>query len=267
MVKSYISAIKAMLHMNNIKISEDQYKLASLVKACKIKNDCIRTRLPIRKGMLALLLKQANKVYAKQPYLALLYRTLLSTMYFGLFRIGELTAGPHQLLARDVWIADNKKKFLFALRSSKTHDRNVGPQLIKISSTSCGKGNNNTRKVKLPCPYRLLRQYSKKRGGYYRGCEPFFTFSDGSPVKPSHLNHCLKTVIKKAGFNPRVYSSHSLRSGRSCDLFKLGVSVESIKKVGRWKSNAVYRYLNVFHVSLQMVSRRSMIFVSSATLF
>ena len=54
MVKSYISAIKAVLNMNNIRIEEDRYLLASLVKVCRLKNDCIKTRLPIQRECLTL---------------------------------------------------------------------------------------------------------------------------------------------------------------------------------------------------------------------
>ena len=56
-------------------------------------------------------------------------------MYYGLFRIGELTQGDHPVLARDVHIAKNKKKIFFVLRSTKTLYKNMKLQLIKISST------------------------------------------------------------------------------------------------------------------------------------
>ena len=35
---------------------------------------------------------------------------------------------------------------------------------------------------------------------------------------------------------------HGIRLGHVTDLLNLGVSVETIKKLGRWKSNAVYVY-------------------------
>ena len=61
MVKSYISAIKAVLSMNNIKIVEDRYLLCSLVKACRLKNDVVKTRLPIQKAMLGVILKEVRQ--------------------------------------------------------------------------------------------------------------------------------------------------------------------------------------------------------------
>ena len=73
--------------------------------------------------------------------------------------------------------------------------------------------------------------------------EPFFVFSDRTPVTPKQMGSCLKIVLKKAGFDQKLYGTHSLRAGQTCDLCKLGISVENIKKLGRWKSNAIFRYL------------------------
>ena len=60
MVQSYISAMKAVLKMNDIDVSEDQYLLASMTRASKLKNDKIRTRLPIQKGMLTVILRDTT---------------------------------------------------------------------------------------------------------------------------------------------------------------------------------------------------------------
>ena len=75
MVKSYISAIKVVLKEEKIKISDDQYLLSLLVRACRLKNDCIPTRLPIKKGMLSMVLRQLASHFddRNQPYLKSLY--------------------------------------------------------------------------------------------------------------------------------------------------------------------------------------------------
>ena len=73
-VKSYISAIKAVLKEDGVKVTEDQYTLASLVRACKLRNDQIHTRLLIQHSMLSVLLRQINMYFNKvrQLYLGLL---------------------------------------------------------------------------------------------------------------------------------------------------------------------------------------------------
>ena len=67
-----------------------------------------------------------------QIYLKILYKTLFSTAYYGLFRVGELTSGSHPVLVGDVHVSENKNKFLFLLRTSKTHWKDVKPQRVKI---------------------------------------------------------------------------------------------------------------------------------------
>ena len=144
--------------------------------------------------------------------------------------------------AADVHIGFNKKKILLILRSSKTHGKQMWPQKIKIASEAVEKPAKNA-KLALPCPYQLLRMFANYRGGYWTDEELFFIFPDGSPLTIRQACLCFKMIIKKAGFDDKLYGSHSLRIGCSCDLLKLGLSVETIKKLGRWKSNVVFRYL------------------------
>lgn len=171
-----------------------------------------------------------------QIYNMHLYLALISTTYFGLFRIGEMTAGPQVVKACDVHIALNKRKFLFILRSSKTHTPRNHQQSVKVKS-------NGHFKSDMYCPYELPRNYLTCRLKYKHVREQFFVFRDGSQVMPAHFRNILKLMLSSSGFNSSNYSCHSLHAGRSKDLLALGLSVETIKKIGRWESNAVYAYL------------------------
>ena len=53
----------------------------------------------------------------------------------------------------------------------------------------------------------------------------------------------LRQVLADSGLNHKLYDIHSFRIGRATDLFKHGWSIEKIKEIGIWKSNAVYKYL------------------------
>ena len=191
--------------------------------------------------MLHLILQETLHHYDQQPYLASMYCVLFTAAYYGLLRVGELTAGEHPIHAADVQIGINKNKILFILRSSKTHSRDTPPQMIKITSKPIS--NSHDRTLHGFCPFYLIKRYAEKRGPAAGTNEQFFIFSDRSPVKPNHMRNTLKNMLKLARFDPTVYSTHSFRIGRSCDLLQMGFSVETIKKLGRWKSNAVYRYL------------------------
>ena len=137
MVKSYISAIKAVLREDGVIINEDRCLINSLTKACRYQNDRVRTYLPIGRDLMKLLLKKIDLVFpSQQPYLTTLYKAILSTAYFGLFRVGELTDSPHVMKTKDVNIGMNKNKLMFVLRTSKTHWKDVPLQIVKISSVA-----------------------------------------------------------------------------------------------------------------------------------
>ena len=120
-VQSYISAIKLVLCDDGEIINENIYLLKALMQACKYENDQVKICLPIKKGLLCMLLDEINKLLDQQPYLCCLYRAIFITGYFGLLRIGELTSGPHVVKACDVHLGRNKNKMMFVLHTSKTH--------------------------------------------------------------------------------------------------------------------------------------------------
>ena len=248
-IKSYISAIKSVLLENRIKISEDKFLLSSLVRACRLKNDRVGQRFPIERPLLETLVREIKDKCKRlgQLYLSVLYQALFLSAYYGLLRIGETTSGTHPILAPDVQVATNKKKILFILRSSKTHARNKPHQLVKISSKpNTFKKLETDQRRKDPeiiCPYRALRTYIKFRPTCKSPIEPFFVFRDRSPVTPSQFRKILRLTLMSAGFRPQLYCGHSFRIGQSVDLYKMGVPVQTIMKLGRWKSNSVYSYL------------------------
>ena len=240
-IRSYVSAIKAVQMDINIKVNEDRYLLSSITKGCRYENDRVKTRFPIHKKILNLLLDQLEVIWHDQPYLRILYQTMFSTAYYGLLRIGEITKGTHPILAKDVHIGLNKKKLMLVLHTSKTHWKNNKPQIIKISSNKQDYRKERTQYANIAqvpwrrCPYELLRLYSTMRRKYKDAAEPFFVFRDQTPVKPQQYIKVLKTSLKKAKLNPSVYS-YSFRAGRSMDLLDMGVLVDTIKKLGRWKT-------------------------------
>ena len=168
-----------------------------------------------------------------------MYQTLFIIAYYGLFRIGELTSGSHPVCAKDVHIGLNKDKILFVLYTSKTHDEGSWPQKIKIKANLSQTNKGKT----FFCPFKLSREYLKLRGNYFNDTDPFFVFHNNTPVKPTQANHTLKKALKLVNLNSKVYSFHSLRIGRALDMMKAGFAIEQIMLAGRWKSNAVFKYL------------------------
>ena len=73
--------------------------------------------------------------------------------------------------------------------------------------------------------------------------DQFFVFRDGTPVRADQFRSVLKQAIEDAGLDQDNYDTHSLRIGRTKDLFAAGYSIDQIKDAGGWRSNAVYNYL------------------------
>ena len=234
-----MSAIKAVLSNGGIEVQEDQALLASLMRACRLKNDKYNMKLTIRKSVIKLLLKKVrDKFGLTQPYLETLYTVLILATYYGMFRIGEVIDSPHVIKAKDVYIGTNKPKLMFILHSSKTHNPGDKPQIVKITAAALPKNG-----MERDCPFQALEKYLAARPKRLNDSEPFFIFRDRSPVALTHYRKLLKQLMKLNRLDYTRYGIHGMRAGRAVDLLELGVSVETIRKLGRWKSTSVYAYL------------------------
>ena len=131
-IRSYISAIKTILKEDKVELNENLSHINTLTRACKLMVDKVRTKLPIHKDVLRVILKHALIYFKDQPYLSVVYCTIFMTAYFSLFRIWELTHSNQAIKAVDVHIAENKPKLMFVLHSSKTHVEYSKPQIVKI---------------------------------------------------------------------------------------------------------------------------------------
>ena len=243
-LKSYITAIKKTLTADGYCWNDKKVFVSALANVCRIENDTVKQRFPIKKKLLDLILFEIGRFYKNnpQPYLECLYKTIFILCYYGLLRIGEATNSQHVIKAKDIHFTNNGRTILLILFTSKTHGRESRPQKIRIT----GKRNYNKKvrgRNKIFCPIKQTKEYLNLRGGYLNNEEPLFVFSDRTPVEAKHVRKLLKLLLKRLQLDHKLYDTHSFRIGRASDLLKNGYSVEAIKMAGRWKSNAVYRYL------------------------
>ena len=235
-LKSYITAIKMVLRDDGYQWDKPQLAVGSLTKACRLVNDRVKTRLPIKIKLLELIIFEIQRLFDSQPFLLCLYKSLFLIAYYGMFRVGELTTGQHPVKAKDVHIATNKDKILLVLYSSKTHNVGSRPQKVKISA-------NDNYKNRFFCPFVAARQYLNECGDYMGDNEPFYIFRDRSPVTPAHVRKILKKTLKSLNLDSSLYGMHSLRIGRSQELIYFGYSLTRLMQAGRWRSNAVFKYI------------------------
>lgn len=235
-VKSYLSAIRQILKSDGVELNEDKELLSSLLTTCKIKNKSLFIRMPIRFKLLKAIIDHTDIMLNKngQTYLGNLLKAMFSAAYFGLLRVGEMVEGKHQIKRRNVNFAKNKKKVTIILESSKTHTLNDKPQKVTLPEME-----------KLPqyCPVRLLRQYLKIRDSGNN--QALFTLRGGHPISAHIFRNWLRKILQHIGLQSNLYDTHSFRSGRCCDLRRLGYSLSAIKDAGRWASSAILVYLKL----------------------
>ena len=160
----------------------------------------------------------------------------------GLMRIGEVVTGTHTARAKDVHISHNKDKILIVLFSSKTHGFESQPKKSKLRLLD--QSDYRSRPVhRFFCPFKILRQYMRLRGGFDTDDEPFFTFQGNVKIWPRHVRATLRQMLSRLNIEPMLYNIHSFRIRRSGDMLKAGYSFCQIKMAGRWRSNIIYKYL------------------------
>ena len=138
--------------------------------------------------------------------------------------------------AKDIHVGMNKKKLMLVLFTSKTHSQVVKQQIIKISAIS-----GQTYDGKL-CPFKLLQDYVLVWPKYRRNSKPFFIYKDHTAMSLQNFRKVFRSLLERNSFDSTLYTCHGARAGWASDLLDMGVSVEMIRKIGRWKSNVVYAY-------------------------
>ena len=201
-----------------------------------MRNDQLFVHLPIQKRLLGMILNRIWEYYTNkgQIYLAKMYQAIVSTGYYGLLRVGELTTGTHPIRAAIVFIAKSKLTYQLILHSSKMHSCSDLPQKVMLIFNE---------EIKVHCPLKILSDFIEVRPKRKDDEEPLFIFKDRVPIKPYHLRLILKNSIKANGFDENLYAMHSLGIGRCSVLMKMKVPIQEIKFFRRWRSNAVYKYI------------------------
>lgn len=248
-IKTYIAGIKYVLrNILHIDVDDNSFRFTALIKAARYKNNKVNIRMPIKLGLLNRILEETTNIkrLRNQPYLVALYRAMFAAAYYGLLRVGEMT-GQHAVTAKNVHVAKNKHKVQLRLWTSKTLKWGNWPHDIKIDGLHDCKKCYPEFKGKSShdyCPVHILAQYNEMRETT-TGDKRFFIFKSGISVSGHAFRRTLKEALTQVGLRDALsrYNGHSLRSGRACDLWKLGFSLADIRYIGRWKSNCVFKYL------------------------
>jgi hypothetical protein len=165
--------------------------------------------------------------HATGPYEIRLFQAMLLSAFFALCRISELTHGKtgHNLYRSDIQLLHTGQQYVITFRTFK---HSVAKQSVTVSSQP------------MYCPVAAMHAYCALRppNAIYLFCLP-----DGRPVSRILFVNMLKRLVLASHKDPQLFTTHSLRIGGATYAAQLGMSPLQIQRLGRWHSNAFFRYL------------------------
>ena len=75
------------------------------------------------------------------------------------------------------------------------------------------------------------------------GKRPLFRWASGAVLKRTEVQLLLQRAAQGVGLPPERFLSHSLRIGGATALYQATADIELVKRMGRWSSSTVQRYL------------------------
>lgn len=230
-ISTYISGLAFVHKINNWYDINQSFVVKKLLEGCHRSRPSFDRRAPITFNMLQKICSLTQSVCFNE-YESVMFKSMFSLAFFGLFRVGELTTSRYQpsaLNCNDVIFAYDNKAVQITMRHFKTNQRGK-PVILKIPCED----------TDLICPVCTLRNYLQSRTP---GVGPLFIHMNGSPVTRYQFSAVLKKCIDRAGFSSSHFRTHSFRIGRATHLASLGLHGSAIMKLGRWYSDAHKLYI------------------------
>ncbi|SPO32026.1 uncharacterized protein UTRI_02583 [Ustilago trichophora] len=187
-------------------------------------------KLPITLPLLRKLVHALHKVCSSQ-HNRRMFRAAFCLAFACFLRAGELTweaQGPNVLTVAAVSFAHDFSHATVTLPASKTDPFQQGATLtapaVKLST----------------CAVSALRVICHGREPH----EPLFTLEGRQPFTRASFAATLRRCLEACGISPALYSGHSFRRGAATWAASNGVDADTIRGLGRWRSDCFRRYVD-----------------------
>ena len=172
------------------------------------------------------------------------------TAFFGMLRSAEFCCPQHtrfdpaaHLLFSDVTFSIDQRIAYINIKASKTDPFRKGT-VVRVCS------NNSPL-----CPLRALRHFM---GLHPHLAGPLFFFQDGSFLTRTRLSETIKSA-----FPPSTnLNTHSFRIGGASAACAMGLSDAAIKELGRWRSDAYKKYVQLPDKFFSRAQRKMVAFLT-----
>ena len=248
-IDHYLSAITAYWRLYNV-----QYKRSSLmsftIRSLKIKFPVNGQK---KKPFTHLFVWWIYNAYydAAKPSLTML--AVINGMLFGYFlgcRPSEYCYSYHKGIITTLGQLDfipainNAKEMIFTIPKGQAKTNRHSDAEILAIDCQCQKTRFG---LPCPCPVHTMIKYIKMRCKLFKGkvkrSDPLLVTELNKRLKYCHINDFLHKAIRTMSeatgvpLSPFEYTPHSLRTGGTTDLARLGRNALFIQKFGRWQSN------------------------------
>jgi integrase len=213
-----------------------------------------RERLPITRDVLLKIL-QCLPRWRTDSAQANLYAAFCLA-FAGFLRVGEFTWSNHTIdnpLEFARWhltwrsVAIQADRLLLTLPTSKTDPFRHGVTLTIAPSSDPA--------CPLAAIQNLLSLRMADRHAEFDPLQPLFARPNNKPFSREYVVGCLRLCLTHQGI-PGHYSGHSFRRGAATSARLAGLSDHEIQLLGRWRSDAYKRYIEVHPDQLLGISRR-----------
>ena len=233
-IRVYVSSITHQHHLNGFRSPvTDNPTLQLVLRGIERQQSRIqpRCRRPITMQVLEKLMEGLRHDHTLGTHDQLMLRAAMTLAFFGFLRVGEFTTStqhPPQFLARrDISLSKDQMKVF--LHFSKTD------QLGKGSTITIGRTGG------VCCPVQAMLSYL----GHCKasGSRPLFHMKSRGHLTATFFRHTLHRILRKSGFSPSHFNTHSFRIGAATAAAKAGLSSTEIMQLGRWRSSAFQGYI------------------------
>ena len=185
----------------------------------------VDSRIPITPEILHSLITSLHKVGNSRSCIVL-YQSMMSLSFYAFLRPGEITSSNNNIMFHQVQVLPHKVSITFLkYKHCQGH-----PVTIEVN-----------RQNRSPCPVHLVNDYIRSRGS---APGPFFCHPDLSPVSYNQYNKVF-SEIQSFMVDNNKYHLHGLRIGAATYAALKGIPEETIRRMGRWNSNALNKYIRI----------------------
>lgn len=237
-IKRYLSGLRMWhsLHGNAFP-AVDSHHIRLLLKSCARTQDSSTSK--IRIGLNLQDVVDLSDLLSTSSKLDLVVKAIILVGFWGLARLGELTwHRDHPTIfirRRDVHFYDSGKRARITVRLAKTSK----PGELQFLHLSAQPNRLD--------PINILHELLQRIAG--APDDPLFPGS--TPGKPMHRSLVSNFLKANGPADTHRWSGHSLRIGGASFQRHAGRNIKSLKRLGRWRSNAYKVYIRKYSATLR----------------